>query len=846
MKTTLLLLFVTLPSFVFSQQVIQEKLGSATVSFSNNKLVVSTGKVERTWKVTSSGLVTTDLKNLETGKQWVNSPAIKCDWNYEGLLADSSECKLIQVSSQLGNDEGFTSEYLETVAEFDYPATQTRIKYHIWAYPNAPGLRTQVWIKGKATDSMLGDIPIENNEGIRFQLNSGKKVHSYAAAGVGKIWQSAWVVSPKEIEYQVFGLNKNKLYQLGLSWWDFEGKDRIQKIILTSVDGETTEEILAPTPLPDYRNKKEFPKEIVLDIPAKVLMDGSMRVRIESANNTETIIGELWINEKTDALASDLTFEGDENRIEQLKNAKKEPWILAAYSDCGNEPDEAALAVYGRCDFLPIDATEFKRVYAGYYNDTQHRNTPETPLLKEEEITGSIAKTEKINWASILMVSDQNEGLALVKESHKCVNQRGVETGDFLVSADGIENRGTSLYPKDLSPDEYKWYWSSWTVLYSGNQNDGRAAIKAFDRLRYPVNPELDIYTMANTWGSSRNRLAAKEENVLREIDCQANLGIDIQQIDDGWQDTNWLPSTEWYPTGWGNVVERAKAKNIKLGLWGAAMPITPEALIYNYKHGGFVTYKLDFANLSTHDRIDEIIGKIRNFIQATEHKVRVNWDVTENAPRYGYFWAREYGSVFLENRKTDVPTNVVYVPHLVLRDLWHLSKYANLNKFQGSVQNVAMTDKTLSDAWQHSQAYATAIPLMSTPLFFQETQFLSADAVLQIKSILAAYKTFRNELYECFIYPIGNEPDNKSWSGFQAVHPQKRVGYLTLFRERNNNENSQSIQLLFLEKKRLKITNLLTGNTFIIKTDNKGTAMFKIQKSGDFRLYKYEYLNRK
>ena len=841
MKKTILLFMLAIPFLLFGQQTISKKLGSASVSFAKNELIVSTGKVERTWEVTSSGLVTTGFKNLETGKQWATNPSVKCDWSYEGLISESTPCKLINLTAKQGNDEGFTSDYLEAVAEFEYPASQTFIKYHIWAYPDAPGLRTQVWIKGKASEAMLQNIPQENKEGIRFKLNSGEKVNSYAAAGVGKIWQSAWIVSPKEIEYQVFGLNKNKSYQLGFSWWDFEGKGRIQKITLTSVDGETAVEILKPTPLPDYAGKKELPKEMLLDIPNKILMDGSMRIRIESANNTETILGELWINEKSDT-SSNFISEGDDNRILQLKSEAKAPFSLAAYTDCGNEPDEAALAVYGRCDYLPVNASGLKRLYSGYYNDTQHRNTPETPLLKEEEKSGSFAKTENINWASILMVSGQNEGLALVKESHKCVNQYGVETGDFLVSANGIENRGTSLYPKDLSPDEYKWFWSSWAILYSGNLDNGRAAIKTFDRMRYPVNPELDIYTMANTWGSSRNRLAAKEENVLREIDSQAKLGIDIQQIDDGWQDKNWLPSEEWYPTGWGNVVERAKSKNVKLGLWGAAMPITPEALKTNYEKGGFVTYKLDFANLSTHDKIDETIGKIRSFILSTDHKVRVNWDVTENAPRYGYFWAREYGSVFLENRKTDVPVNVVYVPHLVLRDLWHLSKYANLNKFQGSVQNVAMTDKNLSDAWQHSQAYATAIPLMSTPLFFQETQFLSPEAVGQIKPILAAYKTFRKELYECYVYPIGDEPDNQSWSGFQAVHPEKKVGYLTLFRERNNKETSQSIQLLFLGKEKLKITDLMSGKTFNLKTNPEGKATFEIQKNGDFRMYKYEY----
>jgi len=395
--------------------------------------------------------------------------------------------------------------------------------------------------------------------------------------------------------------------------------------------------------------------------------------------------------------------------------------------------------------------------------------------------------------------------------------------------------------PADLSPDSYKWYWASWTIVWQGDNEAGRLAIKQFDRARYTVIPELDIYTMANTWGSSRNRDAAIESNVLKEIDLQARIGIDIQQIDDGWQDKNWHPSAQAYPTGWKNVVERAKSQNVKLGLWGAAMPITAEALRYNYDNAGFTTFKLDFANLSTHDKIDETIGKIRSFVLYTKHNVRVNWDVTENAPRYGYFWAREYGSVFLENRKPDVPAKVVYVPHLVLRDLWHLAKYANLNKFQGSVQNVAMVDKTLSDANLHTQAYCTAIPLMSTPLFFMETQFLSEPAIAEIQPILAAYKKVRTEIYDSYIYPIGNEPDNASWSGFQAAKAGRNTGYITVFRELNNTKAKYKMRLNVLHSQHITLTNLLTGQTVQTKVNRKGILKLEIAQPGDFRFYKYE-----
>jgi len=821
---------------------LNEKFNASTVSFTNGILTVSTGAIERQWKLTSVGLKTIAIRNLKNGKIWSSdAKTFDCDWSYNSLVSETTNCNLVSITAKRENDEGFTSDYLNVVAEFEYPSTHTFIKYQIWAYPNASGLRTQVWIKGKSTAEMLSSLPEEKTEGLIFKLNSGEKINNYAACGISKVWDGTFVVSDKNIEYQLFGMEKNKTYKLGFSWWDFEGIDRIQKVKITSVDGELQKEILAPTVLPNYVGKKEMPKSFVLDIPENISVDGSIRIIFESANGAPTTVGEIWSYEKSGIPPLNTSFEGDEFRIRQLKDVSSDSFSLVAYSDCGNEPEEGVKALYGRCDYIPISTNGTMRLYAGYYNDTQHRNYKETPLLKEEFLQKDISGSENNDWASMVMVQAQNDGIAIIKESHKCVNQYGVETGDFITTPNGIENRGTSLYPKDLSPETYKWFWASWTVLWNGDIEVGRLAIKQFDRTRYNIVPNLDIYIMANTWGSGRNKMAAKEQNVLKEIDCQAKLGIDIQQIDDGWQDNNWLPSKESYPIGWGNVVKRAHEKNVKLGLWGAAMPISFDALKSSYDKAHFTTYKLDFANLSTHDKIDETIGKIRNFILYTDHNVRVNWDVTENAPRYGYFWAREYGSVYLENRKTDKPANAVYVPYLVLRDLWHLSKYTNLNKFQGSIQDVDRVVKSLSDASLYSHAYATVIPLMSTPLFFQETQFLTDEAVNEITPILEAYKKVRNEMYQCFVSPIGNEPNNETWSGFQASNATLNKGYLTIFREINSKENEQKIKLNFLVEKRLKITDLLNGKSFNTVVDKDGFIKLNIDKGGDFRFYKYE-----
>lgn len=109
----------------------------------------------------------------------------------------------------------------------------------------------------------------------------------------------------------------------------------------------------------------------------------------------------------------------------------------------------------------------------------------------------------------------------------------------------------------------------------------------------YPVGPR-DIYIQANTWGRSQGRLehreAASEKNVLTEIDSCADLGIDVLQIDDGWQGDgydSWKPAPQRYPAGWERVRARAEERGVKLGLWMAAMPPGLEDLIRNAESTG-------------------------------------------------------------------------------------------------------------------------------------------------------------------------------------------------------------------------------------------------------------------
>ena len=78
----LIILCNLLPVIGTAQIAINEQLGMASAYTQKDQLIVSTGKVERCWQISPHGLLTIGLKNLDSGKQWID-PKLKsrCDWN---------------------------------------------------------------------------------------------------------------------------------------------------------------------------------------------------------------------------------------------------------------------------------------------------------------------------------------------------------------------------------------------------------------------------------------------------------------------------------------------------------------------------------------------------------------------------------------------------------------------------------------------------------------------------------------------------------------------------------------------------------------------------------------------
>jgi hypothetical protein len=861
LKTTLLIsIFILCPfGLVFAQtfQSFNYTKNDVQVTTESNILIVKNKQIERQWKLTDYGLATVSVQNLSTKKVWQNNQNhTTCDWSYNGLMDGTQKAKLISITANESTDEGFTDMHTEIVLEFEYPESKVFLKYVIWVYPNTQGIRTQSFIKGSV--SQIQDTKKNKSTSTEpfIRLKTGTNVVSYSASEVGLLWHASYATHPKSVEYQVLNLDPSKKYKVGISWWDFDGLNRQQQVRLTSVDGESDVKVIEKQLLPNYKVDKKTAQEFIVDVPVSVLNDGSFRLYVDNMNQAkDACVSEIWLYEEGEKKVDDL--QGEEVRIKQIKTQKPEKYSLVSYFDCGEKNPDEMYVVRGNVDYLPLDASGSKRIYAGYFNDTQHRNSILTPILKEEIRQKEIKNEEQNWWASILALEQESDGIMMVKESHKCVNQYGVETGSFVVNGDGIFNTGTSIAPEEIVPDTYKWFWGSWIIPYQATGANRELSLKSFDRKRFPVNVKRDMYSLVCTWGHSRNvrdgRNYATESEVLKEMDFVKEINVDLLLIDDGWQISKqaknpnpdegqgWKPAPSVYTESWKKITEKAKQLDLKLGLWGVAQQMPTEDMTWNWDRLKMNQLKLDFASFGTHDKLDTMMESVRSFMKTTNHQSSISWDLTENAARYGYYWAREYGNLHFMNRKPFLPLNVLYVPHLALRDYWLLSRYSNLNKYQLTIQHAKASDKQ-SDAYLHSETYCVATGLMGVPEFMAMPRFYQPVDRKLVGNLMKIYKTVQKDIFTGFVFPIGNEPDNKSWTGFQSVNQNlTTTGYLTIFRELNNTETNAKLKLRFLKSgQKIELTNIQTKKKVIKIVDENDEISFFIQNPADFLFLKW------
>jgi hypothetical protein len=459
-----------------------------------------------------------------------------------------------------------------------------------------------------------------------------------------------------------------------------------------------------------------------------------------------------------------------------------------------------------------------------------------------------------------------DQGIFMLKEAPVSNVQLAYPGGDFQSEYGVFRILGAGIASADLHPTEWRRGYGFVTGVYSGGEINRLTALRNYQKnLRIHL-PGRDEMVLMNTWGDRGQDSRVREKFALAELQKGAALGITHFQLDDGWQtgrssnsalkggsltniwnnENYWTPDTLKFPNGLDPVVKRGKELGIEVCLWfnpsrdnsNENWEKDANALIELNKKYGIRTFKIDGVNLP--DKLAEV--NFRKFLdkvnKETNQGVVFNLDVTAGR-RGGYHYFNEYGNIFLENRYTDWQN---YFPYTTLRNLWMLSKYVpaqNLQiEFLNKWRNVESYKADPFAPANYSFGYLFAITMPAQPLAWFEGTGLPDEAVSEGGALIKKYLKIQPDFHRGNIFPIGEEPSGRSWTGFQSI--QQGKGYLLVFREDNDLIKS-TIKTWLPEGKKLVCT-LVAGNGKDFKADvrKNGEVVFELAEKNSYALYRY------
>lgn len=354
------------------------------------------------------------------------------------------------------------------------------------------------------------------------------------------------------------------------------------------------------------------------------------------------------------------------------------------------------------------------------------------------------------------------------------------------------------------------------TIPYKGGSVGRIKALQDYQRRLRPYVPGRDGLLMSNTWGDRNKDRRINERFLLGEIDAAAELGVEVVQVDDGWQTGKsmnsafangegvwngywaanpgfWRPDPARFPHGLGYVTGRAREKGIGFGLWfgpdssneAANWSRDADCLLALHRECGVDYFKLDSMKTTSDTSFDRQRRLVRRLIDESNGRIVVDLDVTAEV-RPGYFGFPEAGPVFVENRYSDWTT---YWPHLTLRTLWSLAEVVDPVRLRLEFLNPVRKASEYGDDPLAPQKYPAdtlfACVMASSPLAWFETSGLDPATFAAWKPLIAKWKEHRDGMFGCWTIPVLAKPDGVSWTGFVFV-PRERgnAGYALLFRE--------------------------------------------------------------
>ncbi|MFU8847579.1 MAG: alpha-galactosidase [Opitutales bacterium] len=380
----------------------------------------------------------------------------------------------------------------------------------------------------------------------------------------------------------------------------------------------------------------------------------------------------------------------------------------------------------------------------------------------------------------------------------------------------------------------------TWTIIPFQHGKAGRTvALQRYQRSLREYQPDRDGMLLSNTWGDRSRDARVSEAFLMKEIEAGARFGVDVIQVDDGWQKGQtgnsafgkgaweefrsvdpefWEPHPERFPNGLKPLVDAAEAKGMKFGLWFG--PSAEESMKYweadadllidAYKNTGIRYVKVDAIRTDTRLAEQNLEKMYQKVLHASDGEVVFDPDATAGI-RPTYFGSPQVGPIFVENRYTDWGN---YWPHRTLRNLWSLSGYIDPLRLRMEFLNHTRNsdkygDDPLAPARYTPDALFASV-MFSSPLAWFEVSSLPQSYFEQASPLIHTWKKEREAIFSGDIIPIGARPDGRSWTGFASVAHDRQSAHVLVFRELNE-ASEWSTTLPLLEANKLSAT-LLSG----------------------------------
>jgi len=479
---------------------------------------------------------------------------------------------------------------------------------------------------------------------------------------------------------------------------------------------------------------------------------------------------------------------------EMDRNGLSSPFLHVTYAAAGQEP--AYIDLFPGSPFLRYSAPAEHKVCVGtarsahvrIHTITLRDCSDDVDLLVKEELEWMYGSVETKGHMFILEnIPDGTADIIVSEQPAYGVTTLQVKSGVFQLNTEYDYAVGRCDYAQACE------------------------AIRTYYRQGYRGERRQCAFIMSNTWGDRNCDKALCHSFVMKEIDTAAQLGVDIMQLDDGWQKGTtanskiktgvwegyyaydpqfWDVHPEKFPDSFCSISRRAAEKGVTMGLWFS--PDSSEnfqntdrdidVISAMHRDFGVSYFKLDGVKIRNKVCEARYYRFLEKLAAAKQGNISFNLDITAER-RFGYWFGREFGTLFVENRYTDSGR---YYPFRTLKNLWTLGHYIPTIKMQFEVLNPRRNAEKYGDdpvaPINYDVDYLFATVMTANPLIWMELQNLPEPDQQALAQIIADYKKFRAEMYPCDVSPIGQTPDGHAFSGFHVRGAG--FGHLILLRD--------------------------------------------------------------